>query len=305
MVDQSQNPILVTGAHRSGTTWVGRMLALGPQVAYISEPLNVLHRPGVLRASVRHWYQYICEENESGYFPAFQELLEYRYHTWDEIKSIRSVKDFLRMGRDFKIFYDALEHGQRALLKDPFAIFSMPWFAKRLNFKVVVTVRHPAAFASSLKRLGWSFDFNDLLDQPLLMRDHLEPYRGQMQAIRADDVIGQASLLWTMIYRFVHSTVELNPEFIIVRHEDLSNDPINGFHDLYSSLGLAFTSHVERMILNSSSSENPTELSRGKTHSVKLDSRANVDNWKKRLTEDEIARVHEITSDALELYYAK
>jgi len=305
MVDQSQNPILVTGAHRSGTTWVGRMLALGPQVAYISEPLNVLHRPGVLRANVRHWYQYICEENESGYLPAFQELLEYRYHTWDEIKSIRSVKDFLRMGRDFKIFYDALEHGQRALLKDPFAIFSMPWFAKRLNFKVVVTVRHPAAFASSLKRLGWSFDFNDLLDQPLLMRDHLEPYRGQMQAIRADDVIGQASLLWTMIYRFVHSTVELNPEFIIVRHEDLSNDPINGFHDLYSSLGLAFTSHVERMILNSSSSENPTELSRGKTHSVKLDSRANVDNWKKRLTEDEIARVHEITSDALELYYAK
>lgn len=305
MTETSPAPILVTGAHRSGTTWVGKMLALDAQVAYISEPLNVLHRPGVLRAKVKHWYQYICEQNEVEYLAPFEELLDYRYHTWSEIKSLRSLKDFLRMGRDFKIFYDGLEHGQRALLKDPFAVFSIPWFAKRFNFRVVITVRHPAAFASSLKRLGWNFDFNDLLDQPLLMRDHLEPYRQRMQAVRADDVIGQASLLWTMIYRFVHSTVKLNPDFIIVRHEDLSREPLGGFHDLYSSLGLAFTSQVEQGILSSSSSENPAELSRGKVHSVKLDSRANVDNWKKRLTDEEIARVLEITGDALELYYPK
>ncbi|MBV6449739.1 MAG: hypothetical protein MHPDNHAH_00452 [Anaerolineales bacterium] len=296
-------PILVTGAHRSGTTWVGRMLALDPQVAYISEPLNVLHRPGVLRAKTPHWYQYICEENEVEYLAPYTELLDYRYHTWNEIKSIRSIKDFLRMGRDFKIFYDALEHGQRTLLKDPFAVFSILWFAKRFNFKIVVTVRHPAAFASSLKRLGWNFDFNDLLDQPLLMRDHLELYRERMKSIAADDVIGQASLLWKMIYRFVHATVSLHPEFIVVRHEDLSRDPVSGFRDLYASLGLEFTSDVEKKILNSSSSENPTELRRGKTHSVKLDSRANIENWKKRLSEEEIARVHELTHDTLHLFY--
>lgn len=305
MTNFSTVPILVTGAHRSGTTWVGRMLALDPQIAYISEPLNVLHRPGVLRAKVKRWYQYICEENDAEFLPAFQELLDFRYHTWSEIKSIRSVKDFLRMGRDFKIFYDALEHGQRALLKDPFAVFSMAWFAKRFNFKVVITVRHPAAFASSLKRLGWNFDFNDLLAQPLLMRDHLEPYRGEMQAVNADDVIGQASLLWTMLYRFVHTTCKLHPDFIAVRHEDLSRDPVTGFRDLYARLGLEFTSHVEKKILSSSSSENPAELSQGKTHSVKLDSRASVENWKKRLTEEEIERVHEIAGNASELFYPK
>jgi hypothetical protein len=281
------------------------MIALDPQVAYISEPLNVLHRPGVLRAKVNHWYQYICEENEDGYLSAFEDLLDYRYHTWSEIKSIRSVKDFLRMGRDFTTFYTALEHGQRALLKDPFAVFSMPWFAKRFNFKMVVTVRHPAAFASSLKRLGWNFDFNDLLDQPLLMRDHLEPYREQMHEMKAEDVIGQASLLWTMIYCFVHETCRLNPDFIVVRHEDLSRDPLGGYRDLYSRLGLAFTSQTEEKILNSSSSDNPTELSRKKVHSVKLDSLANIDNWKKRLTDNEIDHVLEITGDVLELFYPK
>ncbi len=300
--DSTTQPILVTGAHRSGTTWVGKMLA-GSQVAYISEPLNVLHRPGVLRAKVKHWYQYICDDNETEYLAPFEELLDYRYHTWSEIKSIRSLKDFLRMGRDFKIFYDALEHGQRALLKDPFAVFSIPWFAKRFDFKAVVTVRHPAAFASSLKRLGWNFDFNDLLDQPLLMRDHLEKYRGQMQAVKADDVIGQASLLWTMIYRTVHSQGQLDRRLVIVRHEDLSRDPVGGFRNLYAALGLDFTHHAEEKILNSSSSENPTELSRRKTHSVKMDSRASIETWKTKLSADEIQRIRDMTEESARLFY--
>lgn len=304
MMTDVSHPILVTGAHRSGTTWVGRMLAADADTAYISEPLNVLHRPGVFRAKVARWYQYICDDNEKDYLPAFEELLDFDYHLWDEIRSIRSRRDFLRMGRDFLIFYNGSLRGQRALIKDPFAVFSASWFAKKLNCRVVVTVRHPAAFASSLKRLNWKFDFKDLLDQPLLMRNHLESYREAMTSIEPDDVIGQAALLWKAIYRTVHSTREANPDFLVVRHEDLSRDPINGYRDLYAKLGLDFTRKVEATIQTSSSSENPRELSRSKTHSVKLDSRANMENWKKRLTEAEINRVREMTADASNLFYS-
>jgi hypothetical protein len=298
-------PILVTGTHRSGTTWVGKMLAADAMTAYISEPLNVLHRPGVYRVKVDHWYPYVCEDNGNEYLPAFQELLEFDYHLWDEIRSLRSRKDFLRMGRDFLIFYNGLMRGQRALLKDPFAVFSMPWFAKHLNCKVVITVRHPAAFASSLKRLNWPFDFQNLLDQPLLMRDHLELYRDEMQSMKPDDIIGQAALLWKMIYYSVHATCERNPDFIVVRHEDLSRDPVPGYRDLYKLLDLAFTSRVEKTILNSSNSENPVELSRKKIHGFKLDSRANIDIWKKRLSVEEVDRIHKMTEEISALYYSE
>src|SRR5919108_5818476 len=196
MEDPKRRPILVTGAHRSGTTWIGKMLAADPCTAYISEPLNVWHRPGVFRVPVKYWYQYICDENESEYLSAFTELLEFEYHLWKEIRSLRSVKDFLRMGRDFRTFYYGLEEGRRALVKDPFAVFSATWFARKLNFQVVISVRHPLAFASSLKRLNWSFDFQDLLNQSLLIRDHLEPYQSQIESVNAQDVIGQAALLW-------------------------------------------------------------------------------------------------------------
>jgi hypothetical protein len=298
------HPILVTGAHRSGTTWAGRMLAADSQTAYIGEPLNVLHRPGVYGADVDHWYQYICDENEGKYLPAFQQLLDFDYHLLDEIRSIRSPKDLLRMGRDFAIFYRGLMQGQRVLIKDPFAVFSASWFAKKLNCKVVVTVRHPAAFASSLQRLNWHFDFNDLLGQPLLLRDHLEKYPDEMSSIDADDIIGQASLLWKMIYASVHSICELNPDFIIVRHEDLSRDPVDRYRDLYLKLHLEFSSRVQKFIENSSSSENPAELSRRKTYSVKLDSLANIKNWKKRLSEEDINRIRKMTEEASHLYYS-
>ncbi len=297
-------PILVTGAHRSGTTWVGRMLASNPHIAYISEPLNVLHRRGVYRADVQHWYEYITEENEDKYLPAFHELLNFRYHLFAELGSLRSQKDFLRMGRDLAIFVNGKLRRQRALLKDPFAVFSTPWFAQKLNCQVVITVRHPAGFASSLKRLNWPFDFRDLLNQPMLMRDHLEKDRADMESIQADDIVGQSALLWRMVYRSVHTTRNLLPDFKIVRHEDLSLDPVTGYKSLYESLGLIFDEKVRDTIINSSSSENPTELSKKKVHSVKLDSRANMDNWKKRLTSDEITHIRKMTEDVSHLFYS-
>jgi hypothetical protein len=208
------------------------------------------------------------------------------------------------MGRDFLIFYNGLMRGQRLLLKDPFAVFSTPWFAKRLNCRVVVTVRHPAAFASSLKRLNWTFDFQNLLDQPLLMRAHLEPYREEMRSIQPEDVIGQAALLWKLIYRSVHATGQLHPNFIIVRHEDLARDPVPGYRDLYKKLELEFTPRVEKVILNASSSENPAEASRKQVHTVKLDSRANIASWKKRMTSEETNRIRKMTEEVSPLYYS-
>lgn len=297
-------PILVTGAHRTGTTWVGKMLAAHPQIAYISEPLNVWHRPGVFSAPVEQWYTYICEENETAFLTAFDKMLDFRYGLWNETLSLRSRKDMLRMGRDFLTFLRGRRLSQRPLLKDPFAVFSAPWFARRLGCKVVITVRHPAGFASSLKRLSWHFDFTNLIQQPLLMRDWLEEDRAAMETMPGNDIIGQAALLWRMVYRVVAKFKALYPSILIIRHEDLSRDPLLGYRTLYNNLNLDFTPQIEQTILSTSSSENPSELSKKKVHAVKLDSRANLENWKKRLSNEEIRRVRQISEESAALFYS-
>lgn len=300
-----QTPILVTGAHRSGTTWVGKMLAAGGQLAYLSEPLNVWHRRGVFAAGVSHWYCYICQENESDYLPAFRKLLRYDYHWINEILSLRSPHDFGRMVRDGSTFLLGKLYRRRPLLKDPFAVFSIPWFIERLGCQVVVTVRHPAAFASSLKRLNWPFDMQDLLAQPLLMRDWLAPYQEQMQACLESpaDILRQAALLWTMVYQTVWRLKEQGTPLWLVRHEDLSLDPLGGFQALYDGLNLDYNEKAKRQIELSSSAENPKELKKEKRHSVRLDSRSNLMNWRKRLSAEEIAQIKALTQEVASRYY--
>jgi hypothetical protein len=279
------------------------MLAANPRAAYISEPLNRLHGPGVLGTRLPYWYTYINEENQAAYLASFQELFGFRYHWLDELKSLRSGRDLLRMGRDLAIFTGGRAFGRIPLLKDPFAVFSLPWFADRLGCRIVVTVRHPAGFASSLKRLAWPFDFRDLLAQNGLMHDWLEPYRKQMEATGIEDVIGQAGLLWTMVYRTVHSLRERIPSMLVVRNEDLSRDPLGGYRRLYDALELPWSEKVAQRIVNSSSADNPKEVARSNVHSVRLDSRANVDVWRQRLAPGEIERLRSLTEEATKLFY--
>ena len=300
-----QSPIVVTGAHRTGTTWVGKMLAASGEAAYISEPLNIWHRPGVFSAPTNRWYTYICADNEDKYLEAFRHTLSYRYHLLAEIRSLRSRKDLLRMGRDAGAFLQGRLRNQRPLLKDPFAVFSAPWFKERLGCQIVITIRHPAAFVSSLKRLDWVFDFTDLLEQPLLMRDWLEPFRPPMEAMlkKPEDMIGQGSLLWQMVYHTVTCFQTQYPDFQVVRHEDISLDPVNGFQTLYVPLGLNFNEKAKNAIENSSSTDNPGEVSRKAVHSYRLNSQANLHNWKKRLAPEEIQRIRTATETTTQHFY--
>ena len=298
-------PLLVTGAHRSGTTWVGKMIAASGKYAYISEPLNVNHRQGIFHAVVPYWYNYINSENEDLYLPAFRDTLRLHYHTIPEVKSLRSIKDLGRFGRDCWRFTIGRLAGRAPLLKDPFALFSAPWFSDRLGCQVVICVRHPAAFISSLKRLGWTFNFSHLLDQPQLMQDLLSPFEDELHRAQqhSADLILRGSLLWNILYHVVDLYRRRDYPFLIVRHEDLSLQPIAGYKSIYQWLGLPFASRIEDHIRMSSSQDNPVELSGSKAHSIKLDSRANLKNWRKRLSNTEIARIRELTADVASHFY--
>ncbi len=307
MVINNELPaILVTGAHRSGTSWVGKMLAASPKVAYISEPLNVLHRPGVMRAAVKHWYTYICGDNENEFLAALQDTIDLRYHLYREIRSLESRKDIFRMGRDWSTFLVGRILRQIPLLKDPFAVFSIGWFAQRLGCSVVITVRHPAAFTSSLMRLKWPFDFADLLGQPFLMRDWLEPYRAEMEQMltKPDDLLAQSCLIWRIIYGVVAQFKDRFPRLQVVRHEDLSIDPVEGYRKIYAVIGLEFTQREAHTILKFSSTANPQENPDQSKYSVRLDSRASLNNWKKRLSDCDIERIRDLTEDVACRYYS-
>jgi hypothetical protein len=312
-----QQPVVVTGIPRSGTSWVGRMLLPGGHLTYINEPLNPEHppghSPGVLRATVGHAYEYITAANEDGWLEPFRDTFRLRYHLGAELRANRSPYDLARMAKYATSFLAGRLRGRRPLLDDPYAMLASEWLARRHGCQVVVLVRDPAAIVSSWKRLGWTADLGALLGQPLLMRDWLEPFRREMEAIAAApaDDTGRVSLLWRLLYLVVAEYERRCPRLRVVRYEDLANDPLPAFADLYATLGLHFGEPARRAVERSTSGNlagrpHRWSLSRSglsKTGYRPLDSRANVAAWRDRLSAEEVARVRALTGSVAARWY--
>ena len=282
-------PILVTGSHRSGTGWVGRMIAStpSPPVAYLWEPFSLLHRPGVCDAVFPYWFQYICEENAAGFESSIGDMLSHRYKTLAELRAVRTPKDVGRLVRDRSRFIQAERSHARPLLKDPIAVFSAEWLCDTFDMDVIVLIRHPAAFSYSIKRYDWTHPFDHFVKQPLLMRDLLTPYEEELQAAAesAPPILDQAILLWNVIHSAIQRFRERRPRWLFVRLEDLANDPLGGFREIYERLGLAFDDRVAANIEATSGSSNPEEADR--RSDIRRDSRASIVTWKKRLKDEE------------------
>jgi hypothetical protein len=295
----STKPILVTGAHRSGTTWVGKMLALAPGVGYVHEPFN----PRFSAGAFDRYFTVVTQENETRYAPELERALTFRYELVPRLRRRRRPKDVARALRDFGRVERLRWRHPRPLMKDPIALLSAEWLAQRFGMDVVVLIRHPAAFASSLKRLGWRHSFATFLDNgrvPEVIKPYEEEIRAQAQ--EPGDDLAQAALLWRLLYNAVASYRERHDEWVFLRHEDVSLEPVGSFERLYEQLGLEITDAAREEIGRASSSGNPSAPPT--PHAVELDSAASLGRWRDELTREEIATLRERTSDVWPRFYS-
>jgi hypothetical protein len=286
------------------------MLEHSGEATYINEPLNRQdlpgRSPGLFRVPVHHGFQYICDDNEDDYLDAYRDLIRFRYRPLDDIRAHRTLPDIAQVARHSARFQLAQLKRKRALVADPYAVFSADWFARRLGFRVVVIVRDPAAVISSRLRLRWGAKVPEhLLSQPLLVRDRLGPFRSDLEeALKPpQDRVDSNSLLWRLIYTWVAELSSSRADVIVVRHEDLSRDPQREFEQLYGRLELRFGGAARRAIERATGPGNPRQQDPGKPHSVTLDSRANVDAWRERLAPEDLVRIRSLTRDVACRYY--
>ncbi|MBA3325661.1 MAG: sulfotransferase [Rhodobacteraceae bacterium] len=303
-------PILVTGSHRSGSTWVGNALALAPGTGYVHEPFNTKTRPGLCNARFPTDLTYVTAENEAAYLPALRDTLAWRYAFGPEARSLRTPRDAARMLRDAAYFETMRRRGARVIMKDPLALFSAEWLAARFDMPVVVIIRHPAAFVASLIAAGWTkFRFRILLEQERLMADRLEPFRAEIAAAAAEqpEPLEVGILLWRLIHHHIRLLRRDHPDWIFVRHEDLSQAPVAAFGEVFARLGLAFTPDAAaRINAMSESNGGLAALSIfGVRRRIVRNSRDNVGYFRKRLTEPQIEAIRSESRDVWEDFYAE
>ncbi|MGH2688304.1 MAG: hypothetical protein ACRDKW_05795, partial [Actinomycetota bacterium] len=151
----------------------------------------------------------------------------------------------------------------------------------------------------------------------LLMRDHLEPFRAEMEAAAGSrDLVLQVAVLWRVLHHVTATYRSAVPGFVAVRHEDLSVDPVGAYRTLHEVLGLPFTPDVLAAVEEGSGLRG---AGRGaeKTHVWRLsrrnflsrtayrpmESRAGLGRWRASVTDEEVARIRSLTEDVTRLWY--
>lgn len=286
----SDRPVLLTGAHRSGTTWLANMLALSGKTEIASEPFNLDGWAYKLDGLAKNWFTYAPALPHDQALNAFNKVLQRKAAQVYGRRHIQRYIPFARQGR--------------LIVKDPIACFSSEWIAQNFDIEVLVLIRHPAAFASSLKRMKWFFDFGHLLRQEQLIDEYLYPFIKEMEA-EPTDVVAQAALIWKMIYYVLGLFLERNQSWIAVKHEVLSRDPVGELKLLYGQLGLDWGGTVERQIRQFTGKGNPVDPKTGVAHQMVRNSEKNITRWKSVLTHCEIDLVKEVTAEVACNFYSE
>lgn len=298
-------PILVTGSHRSGTTWVGRMLTLSSAAHYVHEPFAPMYGRSWLNEPPTQRYLYIPP---GAYHPVVKQLSSITNLKPDWLAIARrspTFRNFFRLLQEAYLTRRARKRGAAALVKDPFLLASAEWFVKHTNARCIVLIRHPAAFVSSIKRLGWRLDPKWLLNQPLLMRDFLEPFRYELEldAKQPTNLVNHGCLIWNVLNSISYYHKCKHPEWIVTRYEDLASFPTTEFKKLYKTLGLPWSNETERTIYILNSAKNPTDVSKADRLEVRRNSRKAIHTWKNRLTDREISLIYEKTHAIADHWY--
>jgi hypothetical protein len=275
-----------------------------PKVGYIYEPFNPQHRPGVFGARIPYRYFYVCRDNEREYGPWVEESLRFDYGTSRELRSIRSIRDVGRLGRDSVRFRRYRRQRVTPVVKDPFALFSAEWLAERFGARVVVMIRHPAGFVSSVKARRLSHQFGHFLAQPPLMRDHLSSFEPEIRSFATEDrpLVEQGILLWKLLYSTAVRYAQSHPDWTFLRLEDVARDPVEEFRALFGRLGFEFDESIKGTIEEYSSPTNPVDTPDPSV--IKRDSPRAVLTWKERLTSEEIDRIHEGVQPVAASFYS-
>ena len=302
--------ILVTGLPRSGTSWVGKMLEASGEVVYVNEPLNPQHppgrSPGVLDAEVTHRFQYIRAGEDDEWRRAFTDTLALRYHWLAELRRNHSAYDVGRLVKYGTAFTVGRVRRRRAMLDDPYALFSTGWLVREMGCTAVVLVRDPVSFVGSWRALDWSIRFAELLGQAALVDDHLAPYADRLRDLEeSPDWLARSCLLWEAAYDVVDRAFRDLPGVHLFAYEQLVEDPQQAFADLYRRTGLTWSPRAADRV-RAATTERPGAAQGAMRWSLRgglsrtayrpMSSGTALATYKQRLTPDEVARVRELTA---------
>jgi hypothetical protein len=270
-------PILVTGVPRSGTTWLARLLAGSPGTALAGrEPMNPRGRQYALGGTVAGWARL------TDLTPRQRRLLRSAYRGWNPWV-------YSRFGT--RQWAGPLPR-TRLVVKDPFAMLSLPSVVRATGALPVLVYRHPGAVLASYRRMQWQPDLEELAaivadvraggsgqDLPDL------PRRGE--ASPAEEM----GLFWSVLHELALADAERSG-VVVVSHSELATGGVVAGSTLAERLGLRWSPAMAEELSNEAPS---APVRTEQLHNFDRAPAAVAEEWRAKLTSLDIERIEAVT----------
>jgi len=298
-------PVLVVGAPRSGTTWIGQVLSHTDGLCFVHEPDNETQRPFAARAkrTLGRWpvldagdrvpdgYHRLWErafagriDRTSPRFAAAKLLL--RGADKVEMRAAFCSPDAPTVSRRLRAV-GALappparrQRGSVTLVKSVHAPLAVEWIAARWQPRFLIVMRHPFEVVASWLELGWG---GARLDRHPLVRERYVEALGVRPLHEGCSHVGIVAWQVALFTLALERAAVAHPDWHVASHERLCRDPEGEFALLCGQLGLAWTEAARGFV---ASSNRPG--TRAQTFRV---TKELPDRWRHRLDDDQVREV--------------
>lgn len=283
-------PILVTGTPYSGTTWLGETLSRIGRLPYFHEPFNVNSPSHGYSLGFRAQFTFVTRANECEYLGDLRRIGALR----PKVRWTGLLHDVRRFRCEFSEWRRRIRdrwNGGRSLWKDPMAVLSTGWIARRFDASVVVIARHPAAFAlAAMNRSGGrsgASGVGDILAQPLFMERYGDRYGATLEDIHSGRLpphVEKATFWRVLLEVAFHETRGMEDRVRLVRYEDACEHPEAVMPRLLDDLGVDPRRDVVEVLEKSS-----------QRHAHKrggaFDRSASLHGWRDRFSSSEVDEI--------------
>lgn len=306
-VNQIQNWIYVTGVPRSGTTFVGQILSLPYTVDYIHEPFN----PQCGFVDTNTWYRYMRPDFDTAQMRQFHELTQKLFCYDFNLKTYisarentvgRLVKQCLGSRGPFYLRIAKLNpFHTKALIKDPIGVFLTEYLHLQFGVKPVILIKHPLSQLASYRRVNLWPRLDHIGQQAALVEDYFANEQ-DFCAPSANPLLEAASF-WRAVYKVLLAQVSQYPDWLLITHESLCEQPISVFKSLYRQLDIPWSARIERHIQQKTQGNGSAEAGKGKFHDFNRNSADIFRMRRDSLSLAERQQVFDIVADvALQVY---
>lgn len=217
---QKSLPIFLLGFPRSGTNYLKSIIGTHPLVNTLNEPFSLSTKFFIKRMA------YVWKEKDYN---------KNYYH-----KELRNSKEAFRLVETLKNLFQTNKE-DIYLVKETVFLLKLRWLKKYLkNTRIILLIRNPLRIVSSFKRNNLFKKWNYASKIEILFKqknENLKSYKLLFEKVNKQSEVSKLTLFWIISNFEALKNLSLF-ENIIVRYEDLINDPKSKLKEIMEFIGL-------------------------------------------------------------------